>query len=212
LAVGAKPAEALPEHRRLVVLGDPGGGKTTLANWLAWRLSAGLSSPLQPFLADKVPLPCVFRELPSEVFTQETPLAGLVEHIVRRLLGDKVSDELRATLHARVAAGKYVLILDGIDEIPLAACDRVRTASVKDACVLATSRVVGYDDLPVGRMTYFDRFRELFASGQRLPPDLSPVPRLSAGRRVRRMPSLKNIPIIGSIRNRLLLPPRCGQR
>ena len=173
---GQNLLEALTEHRRLVVLGDPSGGKTTLANWLAWRLSAGLSSPLPPFLADKVPLPCVLRELPSAVFTQETPLAGLVEHIVRRLLGDKASDELRATLHARVAAGKYVLILDGIDEIPLAARDRVRnwvrTASEQDACVLATSRIVGYDDLPVDRMTYVDRFRELFSSGQRLPPDL----------------------------------------
>jgi hypothetical protein len=172
---GQNLLEALTEHRRLVVLGDPGGGKTTLANWLAWRLSAGLSSPLPPILADKVPLPCVLRELPSEVLTEETPLAGLVEHIVRRLLGDKASDELRATLQTRVAAGRYVLILDGIDEIPLAARglvrNWVRTASERDACVLATSRVVGYDDLPVDRMTYVERLRELFASGQRLPPD-----------------------------------------
>ncbi|WP_413925540.1 leucine-rich repeat domain-containing protein [Candidatus Accumulibacter phosphatis] len=173
---GQNLLETLTEHRRLVVLGDPGGGKTTLANWLAWRLSAGLSAPLPPFLADKVPLPCVLRELPPDVVTEDTPLDRLVEHIVRRLLGDKASDELRATLHARVAAGKYVLILDGIDEIPLTARDQVRnwvrTASGQDACVLATSRVVGYDDLPVDRITLVDRLRKWFTLGQRQPPDL----------------------------------------
>ncbi|MCM8613405.1 MAG: NACHT domain-containing protein, partial [Candidatus Accumulibacter sp.] len=186
---GQSLLDALTEYRRLVVLGDPGGGKTTLANWLAWRLSAGLAAPLPPFLADKVPLPCVLRELPPEVLAQETPLSGLVEHIVRRLLGDKASDELRATLHARLGAGKYVLILDGIDEIPLAGRDRVRnwmrTASAQDACVLATSRIVGYDDRPVDRMTSDDRLRDRspeFRQGsiQRNDPDAEAFIRKSA--------------------------------
>ncbi len=172
---GQSLIDALAEYRRLVVLGDPGGGKTTLANWLAWRLSAGLSTPLPPFLADKVPLPCVLREVPAAVLARETPLSGLVEHVVRRLLGDQPSDELRATLQARVAAGRYVLILDGIDEIPLAGRDRVRhwlrTASAQDACVLATSRIVGYDDWPVDRMTPHNWLRD------RLPESLwQPTP------------------------------------
>ena len=177
---GQSLLDALTEYRRLVVLGDPGGGKTTLANWLAWRLSAGLAAPLPPFLADKVPLPCVLRELPPEVLAQETPLSGLVEHIVRRLLGDKASDELRATLHARVGAGKYVLILDGIDEIPLAGRDRVRnwmrTASAQDACVLATSRIVGYDDRPVDRVTSYDWSLDNSAFGDIASADLGAEP------------------------------------
>ncbi|WP_273703620.1 NACHT domain-containing protein, partial [Candidatus Accumulibacter vicinus] len=186
---GQSLLDALTEHRRLVVLGDPGGGKTTLANWLAWRLSAGLAAALPPFLADKVPLPCVLRELPPEVLAQETSLSGLVEQIVRRLLGDKASDELRATLHARVAAGKYVLILDGIDEIPLVGRDRVRnwvrTASAHDACVLATSRIVGYDDRPVDRMTSDDRIGDPRAEFLHRPiprndPDAEDLSRISA--------------------------------
>jgi Leucine-rich repeat (LRR) protein len=152
---GQNLLDALEEHRRLVVLGDPGGGKTTLANWLAWRLSAGLATPLPTFLEGLVPLPCVLRELSGDVFAQETPLTGLVEPIVRRLLGDKASEELKANLRARVEAGKYLLILDGVDEIPVSARELVRNwvkaASVQEACVLVTSRIVGYDDMPVDR-------------------------------------------------------------
>lgn len=152
---GQSLLDALEEHRRLVVLGDPGGGKTTLANWLAWRLSAGLSTPLPAFLEDRVPLPCLLRELSPEVFAENVPLTGLVAPIAQRLLGERTSEELKANLRARVEAGKYVLILDGVDEIPVAARKVVqawvREASLQDACVLATSRIVGYDDLPIDR-------------------------------------------------------------
>jgi hypothetical protein len=53
--------EALQAAPQLVVLGDPGGGKTTLANWLAWRLTAGLTTPLPAVLEDKLPIPCASR-------------------------------------------------------------------------------------------------------------------------------------------------------
>ena len=34
-------AEVVREHRRLVVLGDPGSGKTTLVKWLARQCALG---------------------------------------------------------------------------------------------------------------------------------------------------------------------------
>jgi len=152
---GQSLLEALQATPQLVVLGDPGGGKTTLSNWLAWRLSAGLTTPLPAMLEDCVPLPCVLREMPPTIFIPDTTLPKLAECSSYRLLGDETNDALKASLYARVKAGKYVLILDGVDEIPVPhrkiVADWVRQARLQNACVLATSRIVGYEDGPVDR-------------------------------------------------------------
>ncbi len=146
---------ALERNPCLVVLGDPGSGKTTLANWLAWRLSAGLTAPLPKVLEDRVPLPCVLREMKADIFTAETTLPDLAESVTRRLLGDKVDAALLGSLRQRVATGSYVLILDGVDEISIShrkvVAGWVRQAAAQQACVLATSRIVGYEDGPVDR-------------------------------------------------------------
>ncbi len=84
---------------QLVVLGDPGAGKTTLSNWLAWRLSAGLVGKLPDALENKLPIPCVLRELQ---FNASTTLADLVVLVAKRLLGE-CDASLQAHLQAWVA-------------------------------------------------------------------------------------------------------------
>jgi len=146
---------ALEQNPHLVVLGDPGSGKTTLANWLAWRLSAGLAAPLPKVLEDRAPLPCVLREMKAALFAATTTLPDLAESVARHLLGDKADAALLASLRERVTVGRYVLILDGVDEIPVShretVASWVRQATTQRACVLATSRMVGYEDGPVDR-------------------------------------------------------------
>ncbi len=145
--------ETLNKYPQLVVLGDPGGGKTTLSNWLAWRLSAGLAEPLIPLLDDCVPLPCVLREMPASVFSSNITLSDLAETIAVRLLGNQADNALKTSLRSRIEAGRYVLILDGVDEIPVphrkVVADWIANAHEQNACVLATSRIVGYEDGPV---------------------------------------------------------------
>lgn len=146
---------ALQESPQLVVLGDPGGGKTTLSNWLAWRLAAGLAAPLPELLAERVPVPCILRDMPSSLFDPKTSLPDLAEFLAERMLGNRADAALKASLRARIEAGLYLLILDGVDEIAVSQRKVVAgwMKMVRDqrACVLATSRLVGYDDYPVDR-------------------------------------------------------------
>lgn len=152
---GQNLLNALETFRQLVVLGDPGGGKTTLSNWLAWRLSSGLTSPLPPVLEDRVPLPCILREMPPTAFTPGLALPDLAVWMADALLGGKADDNLKDSLRARVCSGHYVLILDGVDEISRArrkiVAEWIKQARLQNTCVLATSRIVGYEDYPVDR-------------------------------------------------------------
>lgn len=143
----------LQEFRQLVVLGDPGGGKTTLSNWLAWRLAAGLNSPLPEALKNRVPIPCVLRDMPVSLFSADVTLVDLANSVADKLLGSKNVKAIKQSLEILISQGAYVLILDGVDEIPLShrqvVAGWIRTASEQGGCVLATSRIVGYEDGPV---------------------------------------------------------------
>lgn len=155
---------------RIVVLGDPGSGKTTLTKWLTWRLCTGLVAPLPPALEGRIPIPCVLREMKSDLFQPATSIADLAISIADRLLGERADSELKASLRARIEAKQYVLILDGIDEIPMPqrkiVASWMRTAAADGASALATARVVGYDDCRVdgSSPTTRDRNRRQFPS------------------------------------------------
>jgi hypothetical protein len=118
--------EALAATRRLVVLGDPGTGKTTLVRWLA---TAYLRKEIS--LIEWVSLPDV-NELPHESLLpvvvscrdlDPASTAGSLDDVLRHTLrkaemSESDTADLVFRLRERLREGRVLLLVDGLDAIP----------------------------------------------------------------------------------------------
>ena len=161
--------EAAGRSRRLVLLGDPGSGKSTFVRQLcAWHALALLGQPLPVELpptwpAHLLPLLTTIREVAGALAA--LPLNGLaVDEGDRRLLAllwshwqkgldnDRAADFAEA-LADRLAAGEALLVLDGLDEAPVdqrpavvRAIAALQRGYPKVAQLIVTCRVRSYTD------------------------------------------------------------------
>ena len=163
--------DALVEDSLLVLLGDPGIGKSTFLNYVAWLLSRPATNALLDRLGWHLPLPMVLRELPVQGVKD---FDGLLEAFLSREMSAPLLEEDRRYLMQTLEEGRAFLLLDGIDELGgREARENLRSAvfdgvSRYPACRwLLTSRIVGYEEVP------FDREHDR--------PDEGPFPDESAG-------------------------------
>ena len=144
--------DALAENRRLVLLGDPGIGKSTFLNYVAWLLSRPATNALIDRLGWRLPLPMVLREM-------EVRGARRFDDLLEAFLNHKMSAPLlvddRGYLMRTLDEGQAFLLLDGIDELgDRETRERLRSAVFEgmsrypDCHWLMTSRIVGYDEAP----------------------------------------------------------------
>lgn len=138
----------LSERRRLVVLGDPGSGKSTLVNWLAWLCAGGAASVLPEAMRDLLPLPMLARELRLRGVSK---FAQLIDAFLARPVAEKLRDK-RDAIVERLEHGRALILIDGIDEVSIDDRESLRRA-VLDCWkrhpalyLVATSRIVGYDE------------------------------------------------------------------
>jgi len=141
----------IKKSTRLVILGDPGGGKTTLINWLAWLLASGRTGVIPEWLDGVIPLPIVLRELDLiEVGNFESLLGAFLKRPVAEKLRQK--SEL---LHNLFQQGKVMVLVDGFDEVPRTLQEKVRSAlrdgfaNYNKSYFVVSSRIVGYEDCPL---------------------------------------------------------------
>jgi formylglycine-generating enzyme required for sulfatase activity len=114
----------------MVLLGDPGGGKSTFLNFLAHCLAAHALEPEQGWIkhlngwqakeSDLLPIPVTLRDF-ARYFSGKTPQKAepkhLWEFIVSRLKAQKLEFAANA-IAKKLEAGKAILLLDGLDEVP----------------------------------------------------------------------------------------------
>ncbi|MCC5610931.1 hypothetical protein LC612_30330 [Nostoc sp. CHAB 5834] len=136
-------AEAFQKERYLVILGDPGSGKSTLSKWLTLKLAQAMLEEVEegtPQLVE-VPINQVDTTLTSEgrlenlgparlplfirmseyavIYNREgTELLTYFIYYVNKLIGkEKEAEQGKEIVESYLRDGKAVIILDGMDEI-----------------------------------------------------------------------------------------------
>jgi predicted MPP superfamily phosphohydrolase len=149
-----KRLSARPSKRfaaRIVVLGGPGSGKTTLCRFLSVVIAGEIQLPDVAPERSLIPLLLPFRE-----YTRESASLSIIEFLYRQA-GTELSIALpEGFLEQVLEAGQAVLLLDGLDEVGrpedrAAMRDRVLAfcRAYPGTPLLVTSRIAGYDEAPL---------------------------------------------------------------
>ena len=113
-------SEAITRHQRLVLLGDPGSGKSTFVRHLAWGLA---ERALQGDSTAALPVILPLRTLAGHLAQGGSlPLAVLAS--LRAAMAECCVQQPDDLLESALAAPAALLLLDGLDEVPLEATAR----------------------------------------------------------------------------------------
>ena len=155
--------ERLGVARRLVVLGDPGGGKTTMMRWMATTYllryrgdTAWKQIPDAGTLPNQHWIPVLIRcrDL-GEADLCRSFADFLTQHLRKSELRPEHADVMRAVILESIARGGALILVDGLDEITnpqirMMFCQELERTAARypDAPIAVTSRIVGYRDMP----------------------------------------------------------------
>lgn len=157
--------DAFTTAERMVLLGGAGSGKSTFAKAVLAQLAgSALEAGIEPpagLSRDLLPVFLVLRRVSGRL--QELPLQGVVGNKRARMLEDAVRDQILADVEEEYRApeftkgmakalneGSFVLVLDGLDEVPEDLRGEVREAVLAATKhygpkkVLVTCRVLSY--------------------------------------------------------------------
>ena len=151
--------EAKKQHQRIMVLADPGMGKTTLlrmeARTIAHQERQGLEEGGKTLETVILPVWIRLSNL-AEVVQQatDTVLEAILK-LVKADCDDRVFANLQPLLKEKLTTGKCLLLLDALDEVPRILRDRLSEnlnnfARMYSCPIVCTSRIVGYTALLKG--------------------------------------------------------------
>ncbi len=138
------------EHKKLVLLGDPGVGKTTLISWLSWQFVQTYENRWIANFGHLVPIPIILRELTID---QSITWPKLLDAFLSRPVAKSL--ESREKVEDILSRGQGLILLDGLDEIGNLEIREALHKAVYEGqqkypeCHwLLTSRIVGYEQTP----------------------------------------------------------------
>uniref|UniRef100_A4XR49 Putative signal transduction protein with Nacht domain n=1 Tax=Ectopseudomonas mendocina (strain ymp) TaxID=399739 RepID=A4XR49_ECTM1 len=167
----ASVGERLALAKKLVVLGDPGGGKTTMLRWMATAFLLKLKGdaafaeiPDATTLPDQKLIPVLIRcrDLGKDDLCRCFK-DFLTQHLHKTKLLPEEADVMVAVILDGLAKGEVLLLIDGLDEITdsqvrMMFCQELEhtTARYPDSPIVVTSRIVGYRDMPYRMSSGFE--------------------------------------------------------
>lgn len=156
-AIGTRLSEPQPvlsllkEYDGLVILGDPGAGKTTFLKYLALRLALGEGDNLN--IGMRLPILLPLSAYANALAKRDVPLSDFL-HQYYQVLG--IDLPMGPLLLTALEAGRALVLLDGLDEVQTITqrslvVDRVidffRFHRAKGNKFVLTSRIVGYKEV-----------------------------------------------------------------
>jgi len=147
-----KIADLLREPR-VVILGDPGMGKTTSARYIAYALATKDARYIGSAPIGRIPI-LVRIALYAKALERDSTL-HLIDYIQQELLP---RSDFGKYIRAEIEAGRCLVILDGLDEVTnpslrIQVTERIHAtvATYSENHFLVTSRIVGYEQSPLTR-------------------------------------------------------------
>lgn len=144
--------ELLRQHPGLIILGDPGAGKTTFLKWLALHLALGRGAELN--LPHRLPILLPLSAYANALAREKIPLERFIARYYEQERG--IVSDLGAMLTEALAAGNALLLLDGLDEVHQLGQRQDVVNRVVDFFTvqrrrgnkfILTSRIVGYPEV-----------------------------------------------------------------
>ena len=134
---------ALNDFNKLVVLGDPGSGKSTILKHLAYNICKNRSTESQ--FSDLVPIIIKGSEFAKYV---STTFKNLSEYII-----DQIDKKYELLFTQKLESNQLLVLVDGIDEINVTSLrhtvvNRINAfiAQYPDTKIIVSSRIVGYKE------------------------------------------------------------------